>query len=99
MTRRTSDDRLVIAAIGEFYLDLLTVDSWINQRSRPQQGAFLLCSLLQEKEERIRDQVQYLADKRGIPFDEMWRQILRGEAERVLPENPPSADEILEEAG
>lgn len=80
------DDRLRISTLGEWYDDLLTVDAAINGRSPAQQGASLLCSKLQEREERIKRRVQYLAAKRGIPADEMWAKILKGEYRKMTDE-------------
>ena len=88
MTSR-KDERLVIAPIGEYYNDLLTVDSWIRDTTKSQQASSLLASKLQEREERIKERIEYLAKKRGINPDELWLQILKGTAERI------TANEIL----
>jgi hypothetical protein len=82
MARR---ERFSIAPVGEFYRDLLEVDSWINARTASTQANSLLCAKLQEREARIRERVDYLAKKRGISSDEMWVQILKGEAEDLGP--------------
>ncbi len=79
-------ERFSIAPLGEFYLDLLTVDSWINARTASTQANSLLCAKLQEREPKIRERVAYLAKKRGISADEMWLQILKGQAEDLSPE-------------
>lgn len=73
-------ERFSIAPIGEFYMDVLTVDSWINARSRSIQATSLLCAKLQEREPRVRERVNYLAKKRGVSGDELWAQILQGSA-------------------
>ena len=88
MTSR-KDERLVIAPIGEYYNDLLIVDSWIRDTTKSQQASSLLCSKLQEREERIKERIEYLAKKRGITSDELWVQILKGNARKI------DADEIL----
>ena len=77
------DERLLIAAIGEYYLDLLNIDAWINQRPRSTQASSLLCSKLMQREPIIKERVAYLAKKRGISSDELWFQILKGTAERL----------------
>jgi hypothetical protein len=79
-------ERFSIAPIGEFYRDLLEVDSWINARTASTQANSLLCAKLQERESRIRERVAYLAKKRGIGPDEMWVQILKGEAVDLSPD-------------
>lgn len=78
MTNR-NDLRLTISPIGEYYEDLLTVDSKINNRSKAQQASSLLCSKLQEREQKIKERVQYLAEKNGLTFQEQWNQLLAGE--------------------
>jgi hypothetical protein len=83
-------ERLQIPALGEYYSDLLAIDSAINARSEPQQANSLLCSKLQEREEKIKSRVKYLADKRGRSFDEMWNSILIGRFD------PLSTDEYRE---
>lgn len=83
---RKNENRLTIVPIGEWYTDLLAIDAAINARTPGQQAASLLCSKLQEREQKIRDRVQYLADKRGITFDEMWQAIARGEYKQIAPD-------------
>jgi hypothetical protein len=77
------DERLSLPALGEWYDDLLRIDSWINNRTMATQGQSLLCTKLQEREPRIKERVAYFARKRGISTDEMWSQILAGKAERI----------------
>lgn len=89
--RTKSDDmakreRLFIGELGEYYNDLLTVDSTLNNRTAPSQANTLLCSKLQERDEQIKEQVRYLADKRGISFREMWNQLLIGNYQKLNPE-------------
>jgi len=79
-------ERFSIAPIGEFYTDLLTVDSWINARTNSTQATSLLCAKLQEREAKIKERVAYLAKKRGISSDDMWMQILKGQAEDLTPD-------------
>lgn len=75
------DGRLVISPLGEFYEDLLKVDSWINARTIASQANSLLCAKLMQRQVEIRDRVTYLAAKRGISAEDLWTQILSGEAE------------------
>lgn len=78
-------ERLQIPSLGEWYGDLLAVDARINDRSEPTQAHSLLCSKLQEREDRIKARVVYLAQKRGISFDEMWQQLATGAYEAISP--------------
>lgn len=82
MTSR-KDDRIVIAPIGEYYNDLLTIDSWIRDTTKSQQASSLLASKLQEREERTRERISYLAKKRGVTSDELWLSILKGNARKI----------------
>lgn len=86
-------ERFSIAPLGEFYRDLLEIDSWINARTAATQANSLLCAKLQEREAKIRERVAYLAKKRGISPDEMWVQILKGQAEDLSPDEIQPLDE------
>lgn len=83
--QKRSDPRFSMPAPGEFYRDLLEIDSWVNGRTVGVQANSLLCSKLQEREARIRERIRYLAQKRGISVDELWVQILQGNAESLDP--------------
>ncbi len=89
------DERLALPALGEYYDDLLVIDSWINNRSKVVQGQSLLCAKIQEREARIKERVEYLANKRGISINEMWLSILSGKAQRM---SPSEVGEMLEES-
>ncbi len=78
--------RLQVPALGEYYDDLLYIDSWINNRTKVTQAQSLLCAKLQERESRIKERVSYLASKRGISESDMWGMILAGKAERISAE-------------
>jgi hypothetical protein len=75
--------RLQVPALGEYYDDLLYIDSWINNRTKVAQAQSLLCAKLQERESRIKERVAYLAKKRGVSEADMWGMILTGKAERI----------------
>lgn len=82
------DNRVAISTLGEWYNDLLTIDSWVNGRSKAAQAQSLLCSKLQEREDRIKQRIEYLAEKRDINPKELWNQILDGTARKILAEEP-----------
>ena len=91
--------RLQIADLGEFYTDLLELDSWIRGSSKASQASSLLCSKLQEREPKIEARLTYLAKKRGIDKEELRALVLRGEAERLAPDSiplPSSLEDDLE---
>jgi hypothetical protein len=70
------EERLQIPALGEYYDDLLDLDAELSSRTKVQQAQSLISERLQEKMFGIRERVQYLADKRGITFNQMWGEIL-----------------------
>jgi hypothetical protein len=82
------DDRPRIASLGEWYEDLLKVDSTINARSEAQQASSLLCAKLQERESKVKERVRYLAAKRGLSFEEMWLKIIKDDYQK------PTAEEL-----
>ena len=66
------------------------MDAWVTAQTVAGQGKCLLCAKLMQRQEEIRSRVQYLAAKRGISADELWSQILKGEAKKL------DLDEIAE---
>ncbi|MGK7921967.1 MAG: hypothetical protein AB4080_18380 [Trichodesmium sp.] len=89
------DERIMLSPLGEWYRDLLVVDSWINNRPKSQQATSLLCAKMQEREAKIQKRLEYLARKRGITAEELWIDILQGNAER-LPAEEWAEDEESE---
>lgn len=89
--------RLQIADLGEFYLDLLEIDSWIRGNSKASQASSLLCAKLQEREQKIEARLAYLARKRGMDKEELRALIIKGEAERLLPENVRLPSELMDD--
>jgi len=81
--------KIQLAPLGEYYADLLTLDSWINGRANAGQAHNLLCSKLMQRESMIKERIEYLAEKRGVDPKRLWLQVLKGEAE------PIDADEIV----
>jgi len=99
MARKEITYRLQVADIGEFYSDLLDLDSWIRGSSKAGQASSLICSKLQEREPRIEARLAYLARKRGMDKEELRALILRGEAQRLTSEEiplPSSLEDDLE---
>ena len=66
--------------VGEYYADLIRLDSWINGRTRSAQAGSLLCAKIQEREGRILERLAYLANKRGLTADELRCEILNNKA-------------------
>lgn len=83
--KTSKNDRLTLPSLGEEYQDLLAIDSELAGRTPAQQAHSLLQARLQSRRDDIINRVQYLAKKRGVSFDDMWQQLLQGEAEKILP--------------
>lgn len=81
-------ERQYISYVGEYYDDAWTIEAELKGRTKTNEGSSLLCAKLQERESRRNQMVQYLADKRGISFAQMWNQMLTGKYE------PLSNDEL-----
>ena len=65
--------------LGEYYADLLKLDAWINGRTKSLQAGSLLGAKMQEREAKIFERIRYLAEKRGITFEDLRDQILNGD--------------------
>ncbi|MFB2970348.1 hypothetical protein ACE1CD_15350 [Aerosakkonema sp. BLCC-F183] len=74
------DARMTIAPMSEYHFDLLMVAAWLGRKSLATQATNLICEGLDTRLEEIRSQVSYLAAKRGISTDELWSQIISGDA-------------------
>jgi hypothetical protein len=94
MSKRTQ--KIMLAPLGEYYADLLTLDSWINGRANAGQAHSLLCSKLMEREARIKERIEYLASKRGIDARTLWMKVLRGEADAIEASEIVIEDEATE---
>ena len=60
----------------------LIIAFWVG-RTAATHATSLLCAELQGREPAIRERVAYLAMKRGTSPDELWQQILKGDAETL----------------
>lgn len=87
-------ERQYIAYLGEYYDDAWTIEAELKGKPKTVEGASLLCAKLQEREEKRTKMVQYLADKRGISFKEMWNQILIGKYQPLSGEELAKIGEI-----
>jgi hypothetical protein len=73
------NERITISTPGEQYVDLINALSVINGGNPPSSTArSLLMAKIKESIPMIEKRVQYLADKRGITYGEMWQQIITG---------------------
>ena len=100
------DDRIGMSSLGEYYEDVLEIDARMNARSKAEQARTLVYAKVQEREGKIKERVQYLANKRGISFQEMWDMLLTGNGyEKITPaeyaemkKNIPTKDNSQAEA-
>jgi hypothetical protein len=91
-------DRFYINYIGECYDDALVVEAILKNRTKAAEAASLLCAKLQEREARRNYMVQYLANKRGISFEDMWNQLLTGKYEPLSTEEFTKVKEMASES-
>jgi len=89
------DERLLVSPLGEFYEDLLRVDAWITAQTVAGQGKSLLCAKLMQRQGEIRSRVEYLAAKRGVTADELWTQVLKGNAKKLEAEEIVTPEEQI----
>jgi hypothetical protein len=68
----------IMIQLGEYYQDLLTIDAFIAGRTPSAQAGSLLGAKLQEREPKIKERLQYLANKRGVTVEELTASILNG---------------------
>lgn len=95
-TQMKVPERIQLTGLGEWYKDLLAIDSWINGDTPTSQARSLLRAKLMEREGRIKERISYLARKRGTDPDRLWLQILKGEAEPIEPNEIVVIDEATE---
>lgn len=76
-------ERQYASGMGEYYLDALAVEAALKKRSIAAEAGSLLCAKLQEREPRRTAMVQYMADRRGITFNQMWSLLLGGDIPTV----------------
>lgn len=73
--------RFWVSWLGEYYMDCLDVESALKHRTQAGEAASLLSAKLQERKEKRDAMVQYLANKHGTTFDEMWVRLRDGKYE------------------
>lgn len=81
--------RFYVSWMGEYYMDALKVEAALKGRTQANEAASLLGAKLQEREEKRKNMVNYLAKKRGIPYEEMYQLLVSGNYN-------PSTDELIE---
>jgi hypothetical protein len=59
----------------------------LKGKTKTAEATSLFCAKLQEREPKRNAMVQYLADKRGITFQEMWLQLLNGSEDTTVLES------------
>ena len=87
-------ERQYVSYLGEYYDDCWTIEAELKSRTKTTEGASLLCIKLQEREETRNRMIQYLANKRGISFQEMWNQVLMGKYTPITPDELAKIKEI-----
>jgi hypothetical protein len=78
----------IMVQLGEYYQDMLTLDAYITGRTPSAQAGSLLGAKLQEREPKIKERLQYLANKKGVAVDDLTASILNGSTDN---------DDVLED--
>lgn len=68
--------RITIPGLSDFYAKLLKLDCYISGRTRGIHLHHLVCSKLQEREERIFKRLDFLAEDYGITREQLIKRIL-----------------------
>lgn len=75
----TPGERVPVSSLGEAEIDFINVLSTINGGNPPSTTIrALLRMAIKTAIPSIEKRVQYLADKRGITYQEMWKTIVTG---------------------
>ncbi|QSJ17176.1 hypothetical protein JYQ62_37000 [Nostoc sp. UHCC 0702] len=83
--------RFPIGPLGEHDDDWLTIWAWLNNRSKSVQAALLIGFGIAEKKPEIERMLEYMAKKRGVTPDELFKSILDGTADSS--DNEPGSEE------
>lgn len=68
--------RFYCSELGEYYKDCLRVEAAMKNNTVANEAASLLRAKLMERNDKRRQMVEYMAAKRNVSFDEMWRLLL-----------------------
>jgi hypothetical protein len=72
--------RITLPPLGEHDDDWLRVWAWLNNRSKSAQAAGLISFRIRERKAEIEKMLEYVAKKRGVTPDELFKNILDGTA-------------------
>lgn len=79
MTRlKRVDTRFWVNHLGSFYQEALKIDSWVHNRSQPQQAASILIDYLKATKNDRDKKLEEFAEKLGISKDELINRIIGG---------------------
>jgi hypothetical protein len=73
--------RITLPPLGEHDDDWLRVWAWLNNRSKSAQAAGLISFRIRERKPEIEKMLEYVAKKRGVTPDELFKSILEGTAD------------------
>jgi hypothetical protein len=69
--------------LGEFYRDYLIVAARTNGSTASSTAIAYLKQAIKINQPMIRDRVQYLADRHGLTYQEMWDTLLAGKVDPI----------------
>jgi hypothetical protein len=73
--------RFPVGPLGEHDNDWLTVWAWLNNRSKSAQVAALIGFRIRERKSDIQEMLEYVAKKRGVTPEQLFKSILDGTAD------------------
>lgn len=73
--------RFPVGPLGEHDNDWLTVWAWLNNRSKSAQAAAIISFRIRERKAEIAEMLEYVAKKRGVTADELFKSVLNGTAD------------------
>jgi hypothetical protein len=73
--------RITLPPLGEHDDDWLRVWAWLNNRSKSTQAAGIISFRIRERKAEIEKMLEYIAKKRSVSPDELFKSILDGTAD------------------
>lgn len=79
--------RITLPPLGEHDDDWLRIWAWLNNRSKSSQAAGIVSFRIRERKAEIREMLEYIAQKRGVTPDYLFKSILDGNVDNNTDES------------
>lgn len=77
--KQMAQKRFYCSDLGEYYQDCLKIEAALKNNTLANEAASLLRAKLMERTDKREAMVKYMAGRRNISQDEMWRRLLSGD--------------------